>query len=41
MAFGAAITLTNTATGVNVVKATDALGQFELPAARIGTYRIT
>jgi len=38
---GAAITLTNTATGVSVAKTTDALGQFELPAARIGTYLIT
>ena len=38
---GASITLTNTATGVSVVKTTDALGQFELPAARIGTYLIT
>ena len=38
---GAAITLTNIATGVSVVKTTDALGQFELPAARIGTYLVT
>ena len=38
---GASITLTNTATGVNATRSTDALGQFEFPAARIGTYLVT
>jgi hypothetical protein len=38
---GATITLTNTATGVSAVRTTDALGQYELPAARIGTYLVT
>jgi hypothetical protein len=38
---GATVTLTNTATGITVVKVTDANGNFEFMTVRVGTYKVT
>ncbi len=38
---GATVTLTNKATGIAVVKVTDANGNFEFMTVRVGTYKVT
>jgi hypothetical protein len=38
---GATVTLTNTATGIAVVKVTDANGNFEFMTVRVGRYKVT